>query len=423
MIQFRNARDTELDFHPHLTVLAGVNGAGKSTVLDAIAILLSWAVTRIRSTGSKGRPIREVDIHNSNNSSALLMLANGAPMGPFSWSLAQTRKGRNPDINTTLPTNKLTNLNWLNLWGMTIRTQIGKPTPTKSVPVFVYYPVIRAVLDIPLRIRKSHSFDLMEAYDEALTGAGNFRLFFEWFRNREDLENEQRADPGTFRPDPQLEAVRQALLTFLPHFTRISVKRNPLRMEVSKGDERLRVDQLSDGEKCLFAMVGDLARRLAIANPGVREPLHGDGIVLIDEIDLHLHPAWQRMVARKLVETFPNCQFIVSTHSPQVLGEIDAPRIRLLTVDPVHGLVCSVPEQSIGLDTSAILEVLMDSRSQNEDITKRLDKVFELIDRGKHELARKKMQEVRDLARGELPELVRAEALLTMLDCEETPAK
>jgi predicted ATP-binding protein involved in virulence len=59
-----------------------------------------------------------------------------------------------------------------------------------NLPVFVYYPVNRAVLDIPLRIREKHRFDLLSAYDESLTSGANFRTFFEWFREREDLENE-----------------------------------------------------------------------------------------------------------------------------------------------------------------------------------------------------------------------------------------
>lgn len=121
---------------------------------------------------------------------------------------------------------------------------------------------------------------------------------------------------GFVFPDPHLEAVREALRQFLPEFDNLTVRRNPLRMEVEKNGERLTVNQLSDGEKCLIALIGDLARRLAIANPVLRNPLDGEGVVLIDEIDLHLHPKWQRLVVPKLRTVFPNCQFVISTHSP-----------------------------------------------------------------------------------------------------------
>ena len=193
-----------------------------------------------------------------------------------------------------------------------------------SLPLVVYYPVNRAVLDIPLRIRTRHRFDRLAAYDGALSGDRNsFRVFFEWFREREDLENELRTDRAEFR-DPQLQAVRRAVERFLPGFTGLRVRRSPLRMMVDKEREELIVNQLSDGEKCTLAMVGDVARRMAIANPGIRDPLEGEAVVLIDEIDLHLHPGWQRHIVGALRETFPNCQFLLSTHSPQILSHVES---------------------------------------------------------------------------------------------------
>ena len=85
----------------------------------------------------------------------------------------------------------------------------------------------------------------------------------------------------------------------------------------------LDVLQLSDGEKCTLALFGDIARRLAIANPSLDDPLQGDGVVLIDELELHMHTSWQRKVISMLKKTFPNIQFIITTHSPQILGEVD----------------------------------------------------------------------------------------------------
>lgn len=230
-----------------------------------------------------------------------------------------------------------------------------------------------------LTIDLEPGLNVLEAYDDALTTGANFRSFFEWYRNREDLENERfrespqvvgEATSASFTEDSQLCAVRRAIRTFLPEISEISVKRSPLRMEVTKNGGKYRVDQLSDGEKCLFAMVGDLARRLAIANPSRENSLEGEGVVLIDELDLHLHPAWQRMVAPRLIETFPNCQFVVSTHSPQVFGEVDAGCIRRLTVDPVRGLVTTTPRQAFGLDSSEILEEHMEAGSRNSDVAR-----------------------------------------------------
>lgn len=102
------------------------------------------------------------------------------------------------------------------------------------------------------------------------------------------------------------------------------IKVKPYSMKVYKGAETLDILQLSDGEKCTLALFGDLARRLAIANPAMQDPLEGQGVVLIDEIELHMHVSWQRKIINVLKRTFPNIQFVITTHSPQVLGEVTA---------------------------------------------------------------------------------------------------
>ena len=84
-------------------------------------------------------------------------------------------------------------------------------------------------------------------------------------------------------------------------------------------------------KKSLLALVGDIARRLILANPSLENPLYGEGIVLIDEIELHLHPKWQREVINKLREVFPNIQFILTTHSPQVISEISRECLHILS--------------------------------------------------------------------------------------------
>ena len=121
----------------------------------------------------------------------------------------------------------------------------------------------------------------------------------------------------TLLNDPQYFAVLHALEIFMPGYSNLRIQRKPrMRMMINKGKQQLDILQLSQGEKSLLALVGDIARRLAMMNPLLEDPLKGEGIILIDEIDLHLHPHWQRNIVRRLRETFPNCQFILTTHSP-----------------------------------------------------------------------------------------------------------
>jgi predicted ATP-binding protein involved in virulence len=188
-------------------------------------------------------------------------------------------------------------------------------------------------------------------------------------------------------------------------------------MVVYKSGQELWVNQLSDGEKCLIALIGDLARRLAIANPILRNPLEGSGVVLIDEIDLHLHPRWQRMLIPRLIKTFPNCQFFISTHSPQVLGEIDPQHIWFLHQDEqTLEIDYSKPSQAFGLSSGEILEESMDANRRNLEVDQRINKIFSLIDGEKFTTAKRDINALKKIVHGNIPDLVKAEAMIEMFD-------
>ncbi|MDF1580040.1 MAG: AAA family ATPase [Desulfuromonadales bacterium] len=410
LIAYRGAKNLSLELHPQLNVFVGMNGSGKSTTLDATAILLSWFANRIKHASSSGRPIAETDIKN-DAPMAMLETTCSFVDRSFTWNIIKIRKGYVKKDNSSILV-QLTEIIKV------IQLDISENNGNVNLPLLAYYPVNRAVLDIPLRIRERHRFDLLSAYDGSLTSGANFRTFFEWFREREDLENENRRyvndliKPEDFQfPDPQLEAVRTALNQFLPEFSDLTVRRNPLRMEVKKNNKRLSVNQLSDGEKCLMAMVGDLARRMAIANPMRRNPLEGDGIILIDEIDLHLHPKWQRMVIPKFMEIFPNCQFLVSTHSPHVITHVQPENLFLLRMSE-EGLTSLRPSESYGKTVERVLEDLMGlETTRPDDVNDSFRQIYEQIDDGALENAKKSIGELEDLI-GEDPDLAKAAVLI-----------
>lgn len=387
--------DLEVAFAPtekhtsKVTVFVGNNGAGKTTILKALATSLSWLVARIRSDSGSGSPIEESALHNGSNVSSIAVEAQ-ASGNYFDWSLAKSRRGRNTKVTSALADASIL----ANLYRDTLTLDSNA-----SVPLIAYYPVERSVLEIPLKINTRHNFGQLDGYDNSLNRGVDFRRFFEWFREREDSENETGIstsalaeiqniigssdstlwkfllDSHASSRDRQLAAVRSAIGAFMPGFTNLRVQRRPkLHMAIDKSGSTLDVAQLSQGEKSMMALVGDIARRLAMMNPSMENPLQGDGVVLIDEIDLHLHPKWQRRLINQLTETFPNCQFILTTHSPLVISDTKDVLCYVLDdgeLEERNGLY--------GLDANQVLLSVMDTDVRNSEVQARLDRLLELL--------------------------------------------
>ena len=129
-------------------------------------------------------------------------------------------------------------------------------------------------------------------------------------------------------------------------------------------------------------MVGDIARRLSMANPNLENPLEGDGIVMIDEVDLHLHPRWQQKILVNLKKAFPNIQFIVTTHSPQVLTTVESKGIQGLVYENGQMYIEKF-DFSLGAKSNEVLNRILgiDERPQNLDIVKKLNRYLELVDK------------------------------------------
>jgi predicted ATP-binding protein involved in virulence len=431
MTAFRGIGDLTLEFHEtEPTVFIGINGVGKSSILDCLAVLLSPLIELIQNPTGSGRLFSKQDItngHQETNNEITISVDSQR----VTWSVIEVRKdsfpskeavdhfteavrllqsiGRIGEIDENHQLLEFTGeLEELKAVGNEIRSR-WKANSNVNLPLVVYYPVNRAVLDISLEIPEKQSFEQTDAYQQASSGVQiGFGSFFQWFRVLEDLENEDRRDDPNYR-NLQLEAVRQAIYSLLPNFSNLRVRRSPLRMTVTKQDQELIINQLSDGEKCLLAMVGDLARRLAIANPSLPDPLQGSGVVLIDEIELHLHPKWQREIIPALTRTFPNCQFIVTTHSPQVISEAEG-RVYRLRMTP-DGIVAE-QRQSFGRDSNRILEDDMDTPERPQEIKEHLRHLFRLIDDGNLAEARQVQKQLEDYIGVDEPEFARADVLI-----------
>lgn len=378
----------------NITIFVGNNGTGKTSILQALATSLSWFIARLRTEKGNGTPIPEHAILNTANSAAIIIWIKEqekfrSQIIQTPWMIAKTRKGRKATYTS--------NLDGCTSYAYYYRSALSNDSKT-SLPLIAFYPVERIVLDIPLKIRTRHTFLQLDAYDNSLSQGVDFRRFFEWFREREDTENESGISEdllgqlklliGTDQDawqrfnelnasakDRQLTAVRTAIHQFMPHMDNLRVRRRPrLHMAIDKNGETLDVAQLSQGEKSLMTLVGDIARRLAMLNPALENPLTGEGIVLIDEVDLHLHPSWQRSLCDRLTKTFPNCQFVLTTHSPLVIS--DCKNVLAYTLS--NGELQELPPQ-YGQDANTVLLDVMDTSIRNQEIDTKLNDMLDAI--------------------------------------------
>ena len=170
---------------------------------------------------------------------------------------------------------------------------------------------------------------------------------------------------------------------------------------------------LSDGQRVMLTLIGDLARRAIALNPHLEKDVlkQTPGVVSIDELDLHLHPRWQRRVIHDLKNTFPKVQFIATTHSPQLVGEALPHEIRILEDGAV-----TTPTHSYGIDSSRILEEVMNASPRNEETKELLTKMAEQIDREELREAKKSLGEVEQKLGQDDPEVTGANTLINLLE-------
>ncbi len=432
---FRAIHSMNLDFHPRINVLVGVNGAGKSTILDALAVVLSRFVSLLRSGRNAGKDIASYDISAGREFAALRVFLS-ADDKIYGWGVMKSvlnSKSKSKKLDDCF---KNEDKNVENVHSLTdkIREEVEKTNEKCSIPVLIYYQANRIALNFPRFVHTDRDYSLMSVYRDALSCRADYRVLLEWFRERENqedrefrrlvLEAQQTSAAGSKETrkivaeyhDMALQTLRNAWQAFMPEFSDFTIQTNPLRLEAKKNGVPFRIDQLSDGEKSLLALVGDIARRLAIANPTMANPLEGNGIILVDEVDLHFHPKRQRMLVPKLLEIFPNCQFIIATHSPQILGHVHAESVFMLVEDEESGIIeLRRPEESYGMTTNEILEDIMHVPARDPEEENKLLRLFELIERRKLTEAKALIEEIRNYRKYE-PKLLAADARIQCLE-------
>lgn len=409
MKNFRCFEELSLQFGKRLTVVIADNGAGKTALLDAIALGFGRYLTKL--PGISGQSPKDTDLRISagERKEPFMMLAWEAETfdgRSVVWATGRKRdnavtsatiKRQLSETQQSLYANGLKSIDEFTL----DLVQAESDQKPYFVPVIAYYGTNRAIRDDVKRRRGfKKKFSRFDALKDALTRDSSFRAAFEWFNAMEDAERREREARRDFDyHHPELQSVRTAIERLLsPNFRNPRTEIRPLRFVIDRimpngAIQTFRISQLSDGYRVVLGLAMDLARRLMEANSGLlpaemqgESPLDFPAIVLIDEIDLHLHPSWQQRIVTDLMQTFRNAQFIVTTHSPQVLSTVKRENIRIIGPGPDGRIVAEPPlAMTYGEPSGDVLHSVMMVDPQPPVSEKAdLQRLTEWVDQGRY---------------------------------------
>ena len=427
----RSIETAEFRFQPGFNLIVGVNGVGKSTVLDALRICLSRILPLMPESRAKARSFDKRDIRSGFpflDADLSLTIGNDELRftrrqwkGEFAEDDAENLKKLRREIleSERLRDRALNLLRELEASHGVYDSDSFVPSKAdfmvaarlaEVAPNCVFFSTNRSVASYAIATKSRVAGGESAAYAEALVPRPMYiAQFAHWMRVQEALAEEESAAKR------HLQVLRHAVDIFLPTYENLRPSdEESSSLLIDQDGIELDVGQLSDGERGVLALVLDLARRLSQANPSLDDPLsEGHAVVLIDEIDLHLHPKWQRQIVHNLTKTFPRCQFIATTHSPQVIGEVPHERIQIISDNKVYS-----PTHSFGVDSSRVLEEIMDADPRATEVKELLSKVSQVIGEEQFDQARRLIDQLVDRLGEDDPEVTRLRILLDFMEGE-----
>ena len=407
---FRCFQHAHLELHPQLSVLVANNGQGKTTFLDAISIALWPYINEFdlaNSAGSSKRnsiAVSDVYLSKKNfqdyqddpmskdrfNTTYRSVMSRRLPCEiqaeakiqdkTISW--IRFRDKETPNSHTTA-NNGCKELRQL---GKEAQKELRKEPSTITLPIFAYYGTGRLWNKARLTERsKGENYPQDSniasfAYRDCLNPASNYRQFENWFANvhqhimsirmSAELSGEIMEDKELKLLFQPLRVIREAVKFVLSEVGWVDIQYSIEEKSITLGHGKyghLTVNQLSDGIQAVFALVADLAYRCYLLNNHLGDEAikQTPGIILIDEVDMHLHPKWQQTILTQLRTAFPKIQFIVTTHSPQVLSTVAAENIRLIEQDENGDYRITTPEFSpLAHESGTALAQIMDTQRE-----------------------------------------------------------
>ena len=409
LANLRAIKTAEFRFRPGFNLIVGVNGVGKTSVLDALGVCLSGVVKQ----ANKLRRVEAFSLDDIRIGTGALTVECGIRLGDreHSYLVHKPRDSSTPqEKKTGMPREQVHET-------PEKATFMGEPpvfasrTEPGGRPLGVLFSTRRAVPTERAPTKAVAGGGIAGAFGDAFANR-ELRIgeFAAWMKVQEVLSVEQPAKGRA------LAACEEAVKHFLPGYRNLrQVGGERPQLCIDRTGTTIPVRQLSDGERGSLALVLDLTRRLAQANPNFTDPAsEAEAVVLIDELDLHLHPKWQRQIVHNLTKTFPRCQFIATTHSPQVIGEVPHERIHTMSDGDVYS-----PPRSFGVDSSRVLEEIMESDPRTREVQKLLANINNKIGTDNLGQARALLSALIEHLGGNDPEVTRIRTLLHFMEGNE----
>ncbi|MDD2820417.1 MAG: AAA family ATPase [Flavobacterium sp.] len=320
---FKGIENKDIYFNDQFTVLIGNNGAGKSSILDAVSVAMGTVLMKTGASfgysGAKTRPlfkdeIRKVIISPDNIEYTNVVLSGQLfyESQTLDWYRCQLINAKSLSYKDA---SKLTGL------GDSFAKNIQLPL---NLPLFVHHTTARLWGNIYDKSKTQKIGSRLDGYYACLDSRSIKDIFFYWFKTFEDSALKFNKDKSLYN------AFTQAITSVVPEWNKIhfSWELNDL-MGLTNNNNWLPLRNLSDGYRSIVHLTADIAYRAIKLNPhlGDRAVIETEGIVMIDEIDMHLHPKWQRHIVDDLKRTFPKIQFIVTTHSPFIVQSLKADEV------------------------------------------------------------------------------------------------
>lgn len=395
---FRCYEKLEIDFNRQLTVLVGKNGSGKTTVLEAIAIALGTWFVGFNIVNAKGINKRTDPLRKAYQIGATDDVQTQFPVEIEAWGKIEESKDQILHWKRELytPTGTMTTKDAKEIveYAAEYQKAISEGRTDIYLPMVAYYGTGR-LWDYH-RQKRTDVFKVSSrtnGYIDCLDGTANVKLMMDWFQIM--TINKYQRQEENLESNPELDTVYLAMekcLTNLSGYSDVKIRYNMGTQELDvyyseQDKQRMRIplNQLSDGYKGMISLAADIAYRMATLNPqlGTEVLSKGDGVVLIDEVDLHLHPAWQQKVIDNLMNIFPKVQFIVSTHAPAIISSVKTDKLRILS----NKEVCMTANQVYGKDVNSVMKEIMGVNDRPDQFVELFEKFYRLLSEKKYDEA------------------------------------